>query len=1244
MTRARLGRLWVVGALAVGGYLLATALPGTGPLLDRNAPFAVIALGVVYGTVTALGAMALILTYRSNRFVNFAYGSMGSLVGVLAIGLHLEHGVPFLLALPLGVAAGAAAGAGVERFVLRRFSGASRLVVTVASIGLAQVLAGIELIGSKAIGFVSLRGAFEVPLGLELDLGVKRLGGDEMLIVLVAPFVLLGLGWFLTRTDTGVAVRAAAENMDRALVLGVPVRRNTTIVWALAGGLAALTFILKAPFSGIVPGATSTGPAVLLPALAAAVVARMESLPVALGAGIGLGIVEQVARWNTSGSPSFIDALFLVVIVVALLAQRASLSRGQDTGMSSWSATGALRPVPAELRRLPEVRGAVAAMVGLIVVAAIVLPQGWSPSNQLLASFALVWAMVGVSLVVLTGWGGNISLGQFGLVGAGAMVAGNLIADHNLDLIFVVVIAGGVGALIALVVGLPALRIGSLFLAVTTIAFAVALDSYVLNVNNFPDLVPSSVPRPLLFGRFDLEDQYAMYLLCLAVLATWIVVAIGLRKARTGRTLMATRDNERGAAAAGVSPARIKLSGFLLAGTIAGVAGALHVQLLHSLSPGSYPVTDSITVFSTAVIGGLGSVAGAVSGVLLYKYLETVEALGDLRLILTGSGLLFVLYALPGGLGQLLVGVRDRLLARVATRRGIELVAPGADGSVTQDEARASAERRPAVEPRADQPAPVLACEGVDLAYGSLQVVFDLDLAVHRGEMVALLGTNGAGKSTLLKGISGLLPPRAGTVALHGRTISGEPADAIARGGMALVAGGHAVFPTLTVAENLRIAAWTFRDDAARVARAQDATLRLFPILAERATQRAGDLSGGEQQMLGLAGSLMMEPDVLLIDELSLGLAPTVVSQLLDVVREVHRGGTTVVVVEQSVNVALELAARAVFMEKGAIRFEGPTAELLERPDLLRSVFIEGGAGGGSAPAAAPRPAAPIVGPDRAPVLRCQGVSKRFGGVTAVDDVDLDVGAHEIVGLIGHNGAGKTTLLDCISGFLEVDAGCITLTGSDLTDRSPAERSRLGLGRSFQDARLFPSLTVAETIAVARERHLTNRSVLADGLQLPASFECEIRVDERVEELLDLMGLTALRQRLTGELSTGTRRIVDLACTLAHEPTVVLLDEPSSGVAQRETEALGELLRRVREQSGCAMVIIEHDMPLLRSLADRVYALELGGVIATGRPDEVLAHPRVVESYLGTDEATIQRSGTRTRPRRRAPLRAEAHR
>ena len=560
--------------------------------------------------------------------------------------------------------------------------------------------------------------------------------------------------------------------------------------------------------------------------------------------------------------------------------------------------------------------------------------------------------------------------------------------------------------------------------------------------------------------------------------------------------------------------------------------------------------------------------------------------------------------------------------------------------------------------------APLLSCRGVDMAYGPVQILFGVDFTVAEGEIVALLGTNGAGKSTLLKGICGLVKPKRGKVTFAGEDITDLPADVTTHRGVSLMPGGKGVFPTLSVAENLRLAAWLIRDDKQRVEAARTEVFALFPILAKRQSQLAGDLSGGEQQMLALGGALMTKPQLLMIDELSLGLAPTIVGQLLEVVREIHRRGTTIVIVEQSVNVALNLAERAVFMEKGEVRFEGPTADLLERPDILRSVFIAGANASHAAEEvdspdiekAAAMHAKRVIAPDAKVMLECRGIVKRFGGITAVDDVDLGLRDGEILGLIGHNGAGKTTLMDCISGFLDIDAGRIILRGVDVTDWVPHERAQGGLGRSFQDALLYPALTVAETIAVARERHLASRDMVAAAFQLPASYESELAVWNKVDELIELMGLGAFREKLTGELSTGSRRIVDLACILAQDPKVLMLDEPSGGVAQKETEALGPLLLRVRDHTGCSLLVIEHDMPLLRSICDRMVALELGGVIAEGTPEEVLEHPRVIESYLGTDESAINRSGAKAaapkpapkpgasgngdrKPRRRSPIR-----
>jgi branched-chain amino acid transport system ATP-binding protein len=441
------------------------------------------------------------------------------------------------------------------------------------------------------------------------------------------------------------------------------------------------------------------------------------------------------------------------------------------------------------------------------------------------------------------------------------------------------------------------------------------------------------------------------------------------------------------------------------------------------------------------------------------------------------------------------------------------------------------------------------------------------------------------------------------------------------------VPGGQGVFPTLTVGENLRTASWLQRHDRRTNDEALAEIYGLFPVLRERANDPAGDLSGGQQQMLALAMAFLCRPKLLMIDELSLGLAPVVVAQLLALVDAMRAEGTTVILVEQSVNVALTVADSAYFLEKGEIRFHGPTKELLERPDVLRSVFLEGASAGfdGRVRERAETRAGPV-DPNLAPALEIRALSVAFGGISAVDDVSLAVHAGEVAGIIGPNGAGKTTLFDLISGYTRPDGGTVCLVGEDVSHRGPAARASRGLGRSFQDAALFSSLTVEESIAVACERWIDVRDPLSAALHLPNAYESERKIKARVAELVDLLGLGAYRSKFVRELSTGTRRVVDLACLLAHRPSVILLDEPSSGIAQRETEALVPMLTRIREATGASLVIIEHDMPLIRAISDRIIAMDQGSVIAAGDPESVLSAPEVIESYLGTSAAAIERS------------------
>ncbi len=235
----------------------------------------------------------------------------------------------------------------------------------------------------------------------------------------------------------------------------------------------------------------------------------------------------------------------------------------------------------------------------------------------------------------------------------------------------------------------------------------------------------------------------------------------------------------------------------------------------------------------------------------------------------------------------------------------------------------------------------LLSVEGIDFSYGRLQVLFGVGVQVEAGEALALLGTNGAGKSTLLKVVAGLQPPAAGQIVLDGQVVTGVPAEELVKRGIALISGGRAVFTDMSIEENLLVQATTIADPAS-VARGRDRVFETFPGLGKRLRQKAGSMSGGEQQQLALAKALMLDPKVLCIDELSLGLAPIVVQELLQVVRRIHNQGVTIVLVEQSLNIAAELCGRAVFMEKGEVRFEGTPRELIERDDIARAVFLGG--------------------------------------------------------------------------------------------------------------------------------------------------------------------------------------------------------------------------------------------------------------------------------------------------------------
>ena len=1266
--------------------------------------------GMVVGLLNALVVLGMMLVYRANRVLNLAQASIGTLPAALGVGVVL-FGAPSIIVsgwlglsagvvvgvatavlarqdrgraalvgivagasvaalvavagsggyfggLAVGLVAAVALGLAVDLIVVRRFRRSPRLVLTVATIGLAQLFAVGSLLVPSMWGRLQLieRDArFEVPGGLRFDVGDTVFRGDEIFAVVVALVCLVSVAFALSRTDVGIAARAAAERGDRAAMLGIPVARIEAGVWVVASVLAFLGSYLQAGVLGV-DITTGVGLRVLVAALAAMALAGFNSLPSALTSAVAIGVLTVASGPAGGNTITTTDAALAAVVVIGLLA-RTSIRRRTDQGdTSSWQASIDPPPLPLALAGLTPVRVARWVLGAVALATAVALPAVLTPSQDFRAAVVASLAVVVLSVVVLTGWTGEVSLGQMAFAAVGAAVTAVATVEWQFDLTLALLVAGLAAALVAVLVGLPSLRWQGIFLAVTTLAFAVAAMGWFLNPTQATWIPRGAVLRRPLLGVWELDDNAAMYWVCLGVLVLSLLAVAGVRRSRTGRVLRAVRDNAPGAQAFGVRLVAARLTAFALSGFLAGVGGGLMVYVSEAYDVGSFSADQGLNIFITAVVGGVGSSLGAILGAVVLDGSRTFLS-GPWVLLPSALGVLVVLIALPGGLAELAYRLRDRALRLVAQRRGISLDRPdvGTDAPGADTGHRAAASPTEVGVEGADVAPGTLTVRGLDVAYDKVQVLFGVDLVIRPGEITALLGTNGAGKSTLLRAIGGVAPVTAGSIHLGDVDLRAIDPDQVAQAGIAQMPGGAGVFPSLTVDENLKIAAWGIRRDGPRVtARLADVRER-FPVLAQRASLHARDLSGGQQQQLALAMALLGEPRLLLIDELSLGLAPVIVEQLLEELRVLREGGTTIVIVEQSVNVALGIADHAYFMEKGSVRFSGSAADLLAQPDLVRAIYLQGArdalAGPGSVPSGATstRGDGAAAGPTltersgglglglglglgvgvtdgESPALETRGLTVHFGGITAVDTVDVAVAQGEIVGLIGPNGAGKTTMFDLICGFTAADTGRILLHGRDLSGQSPSARARAGLGRSFQNARLFPGLTVGETIATALERWNQAGDPVSGALRLPASQITERAVVERVDELMEIFGLTHLRQTRIAELSTGSRRMVDLACVVGHQPSVVLLDEPTSGIAQREAEALGPVLVTLRERLGASMLIIEHDIALIASVSDRLVALDSGAVIAVGRPREVLDHPSVVASYLGTSEETRNRS------------------
>lgn len=636
------------------------------------APLGVVLIGTLVGGRIALIALGIALVYRSNRVINFAAADLGVAPATLMVVLVLGFSWNYWLGVGVGLAGAILVGALVEMLIVRRFRTSPRLILTVATIGISQLLLFVALSIPGWLGGDTLSGLGQrltPPFTVSWTFGEVIFNANDILTLVTVPACLIALTLFLTRSQTGVAVRAAAERSDRASMLGIPVGRIQTIVWVIASTLAFIAIFLRAGTVGL-PIGQALGPAFLIQAIGAAVIGSFERFPTIAAAAIGIGILDQANTFQPGNRPAFNDvALFLIVLIALLFAKRASSTRAGD--VSSWRTVGEIRRVPPELSHLPEVRYAFLG-VGILVLAALgFLPSLLSESQIGLASVIAIFAIVALSLVVLTGWSGQVSLGQVAFMGIGAAVGGALTANEGLDISLAMLIAGVVGAVIAVVIGYPAIRRRGLTLAVITLAFALVTQSYLLNREFFGGWLPDSrIERPDLFGVISLQSERSFFYFSLIVLLLMMLAARGIRNSRTGRTLVAVRENENAARSYGINSIRATVAAFAISGFMAAVAGVLFVHQQNGLGTAPYAPNESLTTFSSVVIGGMGSLPGAVLGAT-YQRGGQYFLPGNWGLIASSVGLLAILLILPGGLAAGLVRLRDAYLRWVANRRDI---------------------------------------------------------------------------------------------------------------------------------------------------------------------------------------------------------------------------------------------------------------------------------------------------------------------------------------------------------------------------------------------------------------------------------------------------------------------------------------------------------------------------------------------------------------------------------------------
>ena len=911
-------------------------------ILGINISTGTVFTGAISGLGYALLAIGLLLVYRAARVLNFAHAQVGVLGALITAKLILDFHVPYWL----GVVAGIAVGAGVsylfDRFVIRKLGDRPKIVLMVATLGLSQVVVAV----GNLLPPVVHAGPYPAAFSGRITLWGATITYADLTMLVVLVIVGLALTIFLGRTRFGIALLASSDNVEAARLAGVPVRRISSIVFTAVGGLAALTIILYSPVQGVSAGTgmSAQGTSILLMAFTAALAGGFWSLPRAAIAGVALGILEAIFYANTS-SPGEVTALLFVVLVIVVI----FTARRSKLGIDSASIAPASAPIARALDLSLWAKRLSITIAGALLVIGIVAPLiVGTASGQLTLIQIICYALAALSVCVITGWTGQISLGQFAFVGIGAYLTALLLNDgwNVFAAIGASIIAGGIAAGL---LGIPALRARGMYLAVLTLSFAVAvqnwlLPSVILNPNQ-QTLVSAFAPD--LFG-ISLSDPANFYYICLAAFVVVIFVLVGISRTGAGRALRAVRDNENAAASVGIWAAASKLKAFVLSGAIAALAGSLWGIGLGTFQATQFSADASISLVFMVVIGGIATLAGPVLaaigivglpvllGVVLNSLANSVQ---NLSTLLGAVGVMLAISKDPEGLGAGLLRQRQRILERLNTRWP-------------------SDKRKLVVADRLPRPARRVASEtalrvaDVTVAFGGVIANDHISFDVKGGSVTGLIGANGAGKSTLVNAISGAERSARGTVEMGGIRLDGLPAHKRARLGLARTFQNAQLYAGLTVSETIALAVESGRPASfvgsmlhlpgarrrdRQVRATADAIAASFG-LSPWLDSLVNELSTGTRRIVEMASITARHPKVVLLDEPAAGVAQREVEQFGSLIDQITaETGASILLIEHDLPFVMGVSDRVVAMAEGKVIAEGSPPEVKADPAVIAS-------------------------------------------------------------------------------------------------------------------------------------------------------------------------------------------------------------------------------------------------------------------------------------------------------------------